>query len=306
MLIPESSFEPVIKWSGSKRPVAPFLARLFPAAERYFEPFVGGGAMLPFRPCRVGFAGDVMPELIALWTAIRDEPDAVSRGYESRWQRLQSEGHMAFYSIRDDFNRERGTHDFLFLTRTCVNGLIRFNGDGNFNNSLHHTRPGIAPQRLREIIGRWTLALQKVVFATADYRETLSTVKRGDFVFLDPPYAGTRGRYRRESFEVGSFFDELERLNRIRAKWVVTFDGTAGGRSYDTSLPAALFHTRLPLPTGNSPFTKLMRAGVDAVVESVYLNFEPPAEHTSRLPQNREQKIRARATGDVEQRCLFA
>ena len=306
MLTPGAPFEPVIKWSGSKRSVAPFLARLFPAAARYFEPFVGGGAMLPFRPCREARAGDVMPELIALWIAIRDEPDAVARGYETRWRRLQREGHTAFYAIREDFNRKRGAHDFLFLTRTCVNGLIRFNGDGDFNNSLHHTRPGIAPPRLREIIGRWSLALQNVTFATADFRETLSTVKCGDFVFLDPPYAGTRGRYRREPFAVGLFFDELERLNRIGAKWVVTFDGTAGERSYDTSLPDGLFRTRLALPTGNSPFTKLMRIGVDAVVESVYLNFEPSAEDLRGFAQNGEKKIRTRAAGDVEQRCLFA
>src|ERR1043165_197304 len=147
MLIADNPFEPVIKWSGSKRSVAAQLRHLLPRAYRYFEPFVGGGAMLPFRPSKDAVAGDVIDELISLWICVRDKPDKTAAEYEKRWQRLQNCGHTAYYAIRDDFNRTRNPHDFLFLTRTCVNGLIRFNGDGDFNNSLHHTRPGIAPQR---------------------------------------------------------------------------------------------------------------------------------------------------------------
>ena len=306
MLIADNPFEPVIKWSGSKRSVAANLRHLFPRAARYFEPFVGGGAMLPFRPCRNAAAGDVIDELIELWVCVRDEPDKTASEYRKRWQKLQDEGHRAYYAIRDSFNRTRNPHDFLFLTRTCVNGLIRFNGDGDFNNSLHHTRPGIAPQRLKEIIRKWSGALQGVKFAKTDYRETLSSVKAGDLVFLDPPYAGTRGRYSQEKFDVTGFYSELERLNEIGAKWVATFDGYAGERTYEESLPKYLFEKRLALPTGNSPFTKLMRTSVDAVVESVYLNFEPPAKILGSFSENRQEKIASLPCLNVQQGRLFA
>jgi DNA adenine methylase len=305
MLIANNPFEPVIKWSGSKRSVAASLRRLFPKATRYFEPFVGGGAMLPFRPCRDAVAGDVIPELIDLWACIRDEPEKTATEYTKRWQKLQDQGHTAYYAVRDSFNRTRNPNDFLFLTRTCVNGLIRFNGDGDFNNSLHHTRPGIAPQRLQEILRKWSIALQGVTFAKTDYRETLSTVAVGDLVFLDPPYAGTRGRYLQEEFNVAEFYAELERLNEIGAKWVLTFDGYAGERTYDEALPKYLFEKRLALPTGNSPFTKLMRTGVDAVVESVYLNFEPPAQILRSFSDDRNEKAGVGVGLDVEQGCLF-
>ena len=305
MLIANNPFEAVIKWSGSKRSVAANLRHLFPRATRYFEPFVGGGAMLPFRPCRDAVAGDVIEELIDLWVCIRDEPDKTASEYTKRWQKLQDQGHTAYYAVRAAFNRTRNPHDFLFLTRTCVNGLIRFNGDGDFNNSLHHTRPGIAPQRLREVIRKWSIALQGVSFAKTDYRETLSTVTAGDLVFLDPPYAGTRGRYTQEKFDVAKFYSELERLNEVGAKWVVTFDGYAGERNYDEALPKCLFEERLALPTGNSPFTKLMRTGVDAVVESVYLNFEPPAKILRGFSDDRNKKVGIGVGLDVEQGCLF-
>jgi DNA adenine methylase len=306
MLMVDNQLEPVIKWSGSKRSVATTLRHFFPLTNRYFEPFVGGGAMLPFRPCRDAIAGDVIAELIDLWIRIRDEPRNTASEYEKRWRKLQDEGHTAYYAIREAFNRTRNPDDFLFLTRTCVNGLIRFNGEGNFNNSLHHTRPGIAPRRLREIIRKWSAALQGVSFAVADYRETLSVAAEGDLVFLDPPYAATRGRYSHEIFEVKSFYEELERLNQVGARWIVTFDGYAGERTYEESLPKGLFKSRLALPTGNSPFTKLMRTGIDAVVESVYLNFDAPAKLLRSFSDKRDDELARLPSFNMEQGRLFA
>ena len=83
---------------------------------------------------------------------MRDTPDALADGYCQRWHRLQSEGYTAYYEIRDDFNRDQSPYDLLFLSRTCVNGLIRFHDKGEFNNSLHYSRPGINPEKLREMI----------------------------------------------------------------------------------------------------------------------------------------------------------
>ena len=167
---------------------------------------------------------------------------------------------------------------FCFLSRTCVNGLIRFNSKGAFNNSLHHTRKGVAPSTLRSILRMWSRILRTVSFRCADYREILSAASSRDLVFLDPPYAATKGRYRQDAFDTDSFIAELDRLNRVGVRWVLTYDGSAGLRDYLGTIPAELFTHRLALPTGHSPFTRLMKSSLDAVVESVYLNFEPPRE----------------------------
>ncbi len=272
--------EPVIKWSGSKRSVAAKLAELFPRTSRSFEPFVGGGALLPFYNSEVVFAGDIISELIGLWRLIKSAPADVSDGYEKRWKRLQNEGYTAYYEIRDHFNETRDPMDLLFLSRTCVNGLIRFNKDGKFNNSLHHTRPGIHPLRLRRILCSWSSWVQAVHFESADYRDTLQHVQAGDFVFLDPPYVGTRGRYIPQAFDFTEFYNELERLNLVGARWMLTLDGQAGERTYDSRIPDELYRVCLQIPTGNSPFTRLMGSSLDEVRESVYLNFESIAEGT--------------------------
>ena len=84
--------QPVIKWSGSKRTVASQLGEFFLPAQTYYEPFVGGGAMMPFAKADKGKASDIIPELIALWNEIKNNPEVVANEYEIRWNRLQNEG----------------------------------------------------------------------------------------------------------------------------------------------------------------------------------------------------------------------
>jgi len=267
--------DPVIKWPGSKRSIASTLASFLSVTERSFEPFVGGGALLPFYRSKRVFAGDTIPELIQLWKAIQETPSNVAKGYERLWNLRQVNGHTAYYEAREHFNTTRDPIYLLFLSRTCVNGLIRFNQNGDFNNSLHHTRPGIHPTRLSEVIFSWSDSIKNTHFQAVDYRETLANVQKRDFVFLDPPYAGTHGRYMPQVFDFAEFYKELERLNSLGAQWMLTLDGTAGTRTYHSNVPADLYQVRLQLKTGNSPFTRLDGNSLDEVHESVYLNFQP-------------------------------
>jgi DNA adenine methylase len=286
MLVSSKRFPPVIKWSGSKRSIANDLSKYIPKGKRYFEPFLGGGALLPFRKIQAGFASDVIPELIALWNAIKTNPKKVSIEYRKRWEKLQKEGYEVFYSIRDNFNATRNEHDFLFLTRTFVNCLIRYNHLGEFNNSFHLTRPGISPQNLNDIIFQWHLIIKDIEFYNCDYRKLTAIARKDDFIFFDPPYGGTKGRYTKEKFDLGSFFDELARLNDRGVKWILTFDGKAGNRNYIYELPISLYCHKLFMQTGHSPFSKMMNTSLDNVSESVYLNFNPSDEIFTEFANN--------------------
>lgn len=282
---------PVIKWSGSKRTIAYKLASLFPSSSRFFDPFVGGGAILPFFQGKPVIVGDLIPELIALWILIKDQPENVILEYKKRWDRLQTEGYQVYYEIRDHFNKTKDPFDFIFLSRTCVNGLIRYNKEGKFNNSLHHTRPGIHPETLAKIITNWSCWIQNITFYNQDYRLTLSEAKRGDMVFLDPPYVGTKSRYVPQSFDYSIFYEELERLNKLGVNWILTFDGEAGDRFYDSKMPQDLFKKHFKLSTGKSPFSKVMNNKQDIIMESVYLNFEPSVEVFSSIIQKGPQPL---------------
>ena len=189
-------FKPVIKWSGSKRSQAAEIVRYLPEKfGTYYEPFLGGGSMLYAVDPKRSVCGDICEPLILLWEMIKSQPEELAEAYRLRWERLQREGYLVYYEIRDQFNKGKQPEDLLFLSRTCVNGLIRFNTDGMFNNSFHHTRPGIDPDSLRRIIIDWSRHIQSTTFMTADYTATTEDATPDDIVYLDPPYFHTKGRY---------------------------------------------------------------------------------------------------------------
>lgn len=281
---------PAIKWSGSKRSMAPGLAKLLPRFESYIEPFLGSAALLPYTGGTPGWGGDIVSELIGLWKAIRDDPDPLIEEYRKHWMALQEQGHTYYYEVRSDFNLTRDPAGLLFLSRTCVNGLIRFNSKGDFNNSLHHTRPGIHPRRLAQVIKKWSHYMQPIRLSQGDYRETLEAADASTFVFLDPPYAGTKGRYHPQSFDYARFIDCLEWLNQRGAQWMLTLDGSAGGRTYETLLPIIPARHTLKVESGHSPFTRLLKTSLDNVSESVFLNYDPPIEALSE-PSDRQSRL---------------
>lgn len=271
---PSKTLNPVIKWSGSKRKVAVELSDKFLFKGKYFEPFVGGGSMLPFRGVTKGVASDIIPELINLWNEIKTNPENTANEYKYRWEKLQNFGHKIYYEIRDNFNKTKNPFDFLFLTRTCVNGLIRYNSDGKFNNSIHKNRPGINPERLKVILIDWSKYIAGIEFVNQDYRLTIEDAGKNDFIFLDPPYGGTKGRYTKTEFDIPEFYQQLDRLNSKGAFWMLTFDGNAGNREYDFKLPKDIYKNKFFVQTGNSPFTKLMKTSIDGINEAVYTNYE--------------------------------
>jgi DNA adenine methylase len=301
-----SALPPAIKWSGSKRSLAPHLALLIPHGEVFYDPFVGGGSILPFRKSSRAAAGDSVPELVALWLLIRDDPETLIKGYATMWEQLQERGHTLFYEVRERFNLARSPIDFFFLSRTCVNGLIRFNTSGDFNNSLHHTRPGIAPQRIAKVLREWNTAVKGIDFAAQDYRETLAAATERDVAFLDPPYAATRGRYQAEAFDTEAFYATLRGLNERGVRWILTFDGHAGDRAYDGKPPTDLWRHHYHAPTGRSPFTRLMGTSLDTVVESIYANFDPPAEARRHFADLSRKALGSLSNPEPDQDALLA
>jgi len=266
-------FKPVVKWSGSKRTQAEVIKSYLPESfNTYYEPFIGGGSMLYAINPQKSVCGDVCEPLISLWNEIRDNPEKLSEEYHKRWTRLQNEGHTAYYEIRDNFNEDKSPYDLLFLSRTCVNGLIRFNDKGEFNNSLHHSRPGINPESLKKIVIDWSSHIQGTQFIFNDYKITTESAVEGDLIYLDPPYFHTKGRYF-GTIDFEKFIEYLEDLNKRGIKYMLSFDGIRGTENYTVNLPKELYKRHIYIPSGNSTFKKVIDKETEKVFESLYLNY---------------------------------
>lgn len=276
----------LIKWTGSKRSQVPAIVQLMPAYTRYIEPFVGGGAMLYAAAVPGSIASDIYRPLIELWQLIQRSPSLVVENYRAQWQAVNDELDgldmdklppnttlpAYFYQVRDRFNREQGPLDLNFIMRTCVNGIVRFNEKGAFNNSFHLSRRGMEPARFRKVVSAWQRATQGVEFICQDYAATLDRVVAGDFVYLDPPYAGNKQRYA-DDLDLDRFFADLDGLNRRGVKWALSFDGRRGGQSLIHDVPKSLYRRHTLLSSGASAVNKVLNGPVEAVEESLYLNY---------------------------------
>src|SRR5262249_1733660 len=128
---------PIVKWVGGKtRLLAELAARAPTSFRRYFEPFLGGGALFFHIAPRAALLRDTNAELIASYRAVRDDVEAVIAALE-RHRAQHSEGY--YYAVRDGWNDDaRATPaeraaTFLYLNKTCYNGLWRVNSRGHFN-----------------------------------------------------------------------------------------------------------------------------------------------------------------------------
>ena len=263
---------PVLKWTGSKRSQARSIRATFPTFRRYYEPFLGGGALLYLAAHPGAVAGDVYRPLVGLWTLVRDDPREVVRNYTTQWRRLQRRFPDYFYDVRARFNATGDPLDLGFLTRTCVNGIVRFNARGEFNNSFHLSRRGMDPRRFAAIVEAWSARLRGVTLLCEPFDATLSTASAGDFAYLDPPYAGNAQRYA-SGLDPEQLFTVLEALNRRGVRWALSFDGKRGGVDLTHPVSRSLFRRHLYLRAGHSAVKKVLGGGAEPVLESLYLSY---------------------------------
>ena len=273
-------FSPVIKWSGSKRSQADEIITRFPKRiKTYYEPFLGGGSIMravmqsDIQVDRF-VCSDLNADLIQLWQHIKDYPEELADRYEELWLQLNGKDDdksrkMAYYnSIRKRFNEDRSPADFLFLLRTCANGMPRYNGRGEFNTSFHITRNGIKPETLRTIISEWSSLLnsKNVSFQACSYDTIHSELD--DYLYLDPPFAATRGMYY-GALDNEAFFAWI---GQQQAGFTFSFDGKCKDKDYTYDVPEYLYDNHIYLRSGNSSFRRVTGHSRDTVVyESLYI-----------------------------------
>ena len=271
-------FQPVIKWSGSKRSQSEQIIFYFPKnIDTYYEPFCGGCSVL-FQllhsdvKVKNYICSDINKDLIDLWNMIKNNYEFLINSYKNMWEELNTDENLErkkeyYYSVRERFNKFRQPEDFLFISRTTTNGLIRYNQKGEFNNSFHITRKGINPETLNKIIKQWSDKLNEynVQFIHSDYNEIQT--QENDFIYLDPPYAGTKGIY----YGTIDYEKLWEWLRQQNCRYILSFDGTCGKEDRTYEVPNDLYNNHVYLENGNSSFKKLRYEKIEKVKESLYL-----------------------------------
>lgn len=180
---------PFLKWAGGKSQILSDLEKLFPLEYgTYYEPFLGGGAVyFRLRP-ENAILSDINEELINTYRVVRDNVEELI-GELEKHKRDES----YYYLVRDLKAEgltaiERGSR-FIFLNKTCFNGLHRVNLNGEFNVPFgKHKRASISDSNNLRLV---SCALNNTKVEVADFEVILTHAQKDDFVYLDPPYHPT-------------------------------------------------------------------------------------------------------------------
>ncbi len=215
---------PFVKWVGGKRQLLNILGAAAPDKfKRYFEPFVGGGAFLFAQQPTHATISDVNAELINTYQVIRDDVEALLRSLRTHKNAAEH-----FYAVRGkdlaQMNPVQRASRFIYLNKTCFNGLYRENSRGHFNAPFgRYESPNFVDRENLLAVSKY-FADNDVKIHHRSYQAVLNEAKAGDFVYFDPPYIPLsvtanftsytgRGFGEKDQRELAAVFAELSKKN---------------------------------------------------------------------------------------------
>ncbi len=215
--------KPFVKWAGGKRQLIPIINQNLPESfGTYYEPFLGGGALLFHilwkknnQKCSVS---DLNSDLVLAYTVIRDRPDSLIISLKNHEKNYQTDSNSYYYSVRESNPRSaiEKTSRLIFLNRTCFNGLYRVNSKGKFNVPLgKYSNPNIVNEENIRSVSH-ILQSNRTSIKCRDFEAVLHDAKKGDLVYFDPPYQPVSTTANFTSYTNKDFtYDDLKRLAEL-------------------------------------------------------------------------------------------
>lgn len=187
-----SLLQPFLKWAGGKRQLLPILKTKVPKRyNRYYEPFVGAGALLFEIQPKKAVINDINSELINCYKVIKEDLEELILDLSQHNNEKEY-----YYSIRDldrsdsysSLSDIKKASRIIYLNKTCYNGLFRVNSQGQFNVPFgKYKNPKIVDEIVLKAINHY-LTNNSVEIRNLDFEDALSDARSGDFVYIDPPY----------------------------------------------------------------------------------------------------------------------
>ena len=271
-----------IPYQGSKRNIAKIILSFFPNhVDTLIEPFAGSASISIAAAC-FGKANqfhlnDINKPLMALWHEIIYNPDKISYEYEKLWNEQKGKEREFYDFIRQQFNKFKKPEHLLYLLARCVKASVRYNTNGEFNQSPDNRRKGRHPIKMRDDIFSVSELLNwKTVITSKDYCEILSSVSSNCLIYMDPPYQGIcNGRDPRyyKGIDLSEFICQLENLIKKQIPFLLSYDGRKGEKIYGIQFPVEMGLHRIEINAGRSSQSTLLGRS-DITYESIYLSEE--------------------------------
>ncbi len=224
-------FVPPIKCQGIKTKLVEWIKDSVETVkfDKWIEPFMGSGVVgFNVRPKSAIFS-DINPHLINFYNAIKSEeitPSIAKSFLQVEGDKLAIGGQEYYNEVRTRFNAKGSSLDFLFLNRSCFNGMIRFNKSGGFNVPYGHKPERFAKAYITKIVNQIDYIHKAVKtldwqFVHQDFRSTIASANSKDIIYCDPPYLGRHVDYF-DSWNEQDEADLFEQLSESNFRFIVS------------------------------------------------------------------------------------
>lgn len=264
----------LLKWIGNKQRQAPAIIAHFP--ERfgvYHEPFLGAAGVLGVLSPRVAEASDCFGPLIEIWRTLKSDPDTLVEWYATRWNMMRIEGKVETYEhVKSNYNRAANGPDFLFLTRACYGGVIRFRQRDGYMSTPCGPHEPISPFSFRKRVQEWRKRVTGTEFHLRDYKDSFKRASCGDLIYCDPPYSHSQAiLYGAQAFDLHELYEEIAKAKRRGVFVALSIDGSkkSGVMDCDVQIPDGLFRREETINVGRSMLKRFQLEGRSAEAEHV-------------------------------------
>ena len=232
LLKSEIKAEPFVKWAGGKTQLLKEYRRLYPEKfNTYYEPFLGGGAVFfdlySLKKVEKAVLSDINKDLMNLWAAIKENVDELISLLEDLQKHVDDKAY--YYRVRNEFNSIKLDDDFidkpnirkaalfLYLNKTCYNGLYRVNSEGKFNVPFgRYKNPRIYDEKNLRLVHDILKDDKKIILLCVDFEKAVKDADREDFIYFDPPYQPISETASFTEYTPGGFgYKEQVRLSKV-------------------------------------------------------------------------------------------
>lgn len=256
----------LLKWIGNKQKYAETIISHFPKKfSRYFEPFLGSGAVLATLAPEYGIGSDAFKPLIGIFQILKDDPRLLVEFYSENYELIGRFGkENAYAMIRDSYNKNPNSKDLLFLSRACYGGVVRFRKVDGYMSTPCGIHSPISPESFSHRVGLWHERTRNSEFIHADYKEIFDSAKRNDLIYCDPPYIDSQAiLYGAQQFSIYELYECIEKAKARGVFVALSIDGSkkSGSRVIDIRHSETLFPSEIPILNGRSMLKRFQMTG---------------------------------------------
>jgi DNA adenine methylase len=222
---------------------------------------------------RNGLGSDTFRPLMEIWMMLKKDPKGLVDWYAARRNKIGKQSKEEVYeSIKASYNRNPNGADFVFLSRACYGGIVRFRKSDGYMSTPCGAHMPIPVDAFTRRVEEWKNRLRNVSFAQCDYKDSFAQAKAGDLIYCDPPYSHSQSiLYGAQEFHLSELLEEIEKVKERGIKVALSIDGHKKSGIYicDIPVPLNLFEQEIYVDCGRSMLRRFQLEGQTLERENV-------------------------------------